>query len=114
MEQRRDDFRAGRRMRIVSVAMLDYVPRAGLATVPTSLRRRLGPHGRRLIFITRRNWITKLLIDRLCQANRYSRDELQRAFGAAGFNDITFKKFPPSYFRQNFWAHIVEAKRARS
>ena len=95
---------------IVSVAMLEYVSRADLVTALTSLRSRLGRQGRLLLFITRKNWITKLLIERWWQANRYSRDELREAVIAAGFSDVTFKNFPYSYFWQNLWAHIVEGR----
>jgi len=49
---------------IVSVAMLEYLPRADLVTGLTSLRTRLARHGWLLLFITRKNWITKLLIER--------------------------------------------------
>ncbi len=91
---------------IVSVAMLEYVPRAALVTALTSLRTRLAPHGWLLLFITRKNWITKLLIERWWKANRYAGEELREAFISAGFRDITFKRFPYPYFWQNFWAYI--------
>jgi SAM-dependent methyltransferase len=93
---------------IVSVAMLEYVPSADLVTALTSLRTRLGQHGWLLLFITRKNWITKLLIERWWKANRYTRDELREAFFLAGFRAVTFKKFPYAYFWQNLWAYIVE------
>jgi cyclopropane fatty-acyl-phospholipid synthase-like methyltransferase len=97
---------------IVSVAMLEYVPRAELVGALESLRLRLAPQGRFLLFITRRNWITRLLIEKMWQANRYGRDELQQAFAAAGFGSPTFRRFPYSYFWQNFWAHVLEAPSA--
>jgi hypothetical protein len=88
--------------------MLEYVPRANWVTALTSLRTRLAQHGWPLLFITRKHWITKLLIERWWKANRYTREELREAFIAAGFRDVTFRRFPYSYFWQNLWAYIVE------
>ena len=95
---------------IVSVGMLEYIPRADLVTALTALRIRLAPYGRLLLFITRRNWVTKLLIERWWKANRYTRKELKEAFIASGFEDATFRKFPYSYFWQNHWAYILESR----
>jgi SAM-dependent methyltransferase len=94
---------------IVSVAMLEYVPRADLVTALAALRTRLARHGRLLLFITRKNWVTKLLIERWWKANRYTREELREAFIVAGFSDATFKRFPYAYFWQNLWAYILES-----
>jgi cyclopropane fatty-acyl-phospholipid synthase-like methyltransferase len=96
---------------IVSVAMLEYVPRADMVTALTALRTRLARDGRLLLFITRKNWITKLLIERWWKANRYTREELREAFMAAGLRDVTFKRFPYAYFWQNLWAYILESQR---
>jgi SAM-dependent methyltransferase len=93
---------------IVSVAMLEYVPRAAFLTALTSLRTRLAPEGHLLLFITRKNWITKVLIERWWKANRYTRDELREAFLSAGFSDVTFRRFTYAYFWQNLWAYVVE------
>jgi SAM-dependent methyltransferase len=95
---------------IVSVAMLEYVPRADLVTALTSLRTRLARDGWLLLFITRKNWITKLLIERWWKANRYTREELREAFISAGFREATFRRFPYSYFWQNLWGYIVEGR----
>lgn len=95
---------------IVSVAMLEYVPRADVVTALTALRTRLARDGRLLLFITRKNWITKLLIERWWKANRYTREELRAAFMAAGLRDVTFKRFPYAYFWQNLWAYILESQ----
>lgn len=93
---------------IVSVAMLEYLPRADLVTALTSLRTRLARHGWLLLFITRKNWITKLLIERWWKAHRYTREELREAFISAGFRDVTFRRYPYSYFWQNLWGYVVE------
>ena len=98
---------------IVSVAMLEYVPKSKLVTALSALRARLAPQGRLLLFITRKNWVTKFLIEMLWQANRYTRDELRDAFAFAGLGRPAFRRFPPSYFWQNVWAHVLESEPAR-
>ena len=96
---------------IVSVAMLEYVPRADMVTALTALRTRLARDGRLLLFITRKNWITKLLIERWWKAHRYTREELREALMAAGLREVTFKRFSYAYFWQNLWAYILESQR---
>jgi cyclopropane fatty-acyl-phospholipid synthase-like methyltransferase len=98
---------------IVSVAMLEYVPKSKLVAALSALQLRLAPQGRLLIFITRKNWVTKLLIEMLWQANGYTRDELRHAFSSAGFGLPAIRRFPPSYFWQNVWAHVMEGEPAR-
>lgn len=97
---------------IVSVAMLEYVPKPELVSALAALRGRLAPHGRLLVFITRKNWVTKLLIEMMWQANRYTRDELLQAFASAGLAKPVFRRFPSSYFWQNVWAHVLESEPA--
>ncbi len=93
---------------IVSVAMLEYVPRAELVTALTALRTRLARDGRLLLVITRKNCVTKRMIERWWKATRYTREELREAFIAAGFGAVTFRRFPYSYFWQNLWGLILE------
>lgn len=95
---------------IVSAAMLEYVPREKLAEALAALRMRLAEHGRLLLVITRKNWITKLLIEEWWQANRYTRPELEAAFAVAGFRNVTFRQFPFSSFWHNQWAYVVEGR----
>jgi SAM-dependent methyltransferase len=95
---------------IISVAMLEYVPKTDLIAALTALRTRLARDGRLLVFITRKNWVTKLLIEKWWQANRYTRGELREAFISAGFGELTFRSFPYTYFWQNLWGHILEAR----
>jgi ubiquinone/menaquinone biosynthesis C-methylase UbiE len=93
---------------IVSSGMLEYVPKADFITSLAALRARLARQGCLLIFITRKNWITKPLIEWWWKANRYTREELREAFAAAGFGDVTFRRFPYSYFWHNHSGYIVE------
>lgn len=98
---------------IVSVAMLEYIPREKLALTLTALRARLAPGGRMLLVITRRNWITRVLIEQWWKANRYRRTELDEVFAIAGFESIVFRRFPYSCFWQNQWAYVVEGHNGR-
>ena len=97
---------------IVSVAMLEYVPKQRLVTALAALRGRLAHEGRLLIFITRRNWITKPLIETWWRANRYTREELIPAFESAGLGTPRFRRYPASHFWQNVWGHVLESEPA--
>lgn len=94
---------------IVSAAMLEYVPRAAITQAVNGLRARLAPHGAFLLFITRENWITSLLIEKPWKANCYRADEVRQFLTAAHFRSIFFREFPASFFWHNYWAHVVEA-----
>ncbi len=95
---------------VVSVAMLEYVPKPRLAEALAALKQRLSPQGRLLIFITRRNWINRPLIGKWWRANLYTREELLRAFGSVGLGTPIVRRFPTSHFWQNVWAHVLESK----
>ena len=96
---------------IVSASMLEYVARTDLSKALSALGARLAPCGTLLVVITRKNWITKTLIEWLWQAARYSRRELRETFTAAGFGDLVFSSFPFRYFWQNLSNHVILAKR---
>ena len=99
---------------VISAAMLEYVPKAELTRALAALRIRLAPDGRLLLFISRRIWITRLLIERCWKANRYTREQLEAALRSAGFTNIEFRKFPFPYFWQNWWGHVVAASSAHN
>ena len=99
---------------IISASMLEYVARPDLSNPLSVLRARLAPQGTLLVIITRKNWITKVLIEWWWQAARYSRQELRETFAAAGFRDLVFSRFPFRYFWQNFSNHVVVAKRGEA
>jgi SAM-dependent methyltransferase len=98
---------------VASAAMMEYLPRTRLAEALAGLGARLAPGGTLVLFVTRRNWLTRPLIGRWWEANLYSREELQSAFAAAGFNSIAIARFPPAFRYLDLWGHIVEAKRSR-
>jgi len=95
---------------IVSASMLEYVPREQLADALSNLRQRLGRHGTLIVFITKRNWLTRPLVGSWWQSNLYERDGLQAAFQRAGFGDVEFAGFPAAAAHLSLWGHILVAR----
>jgi hypothetical protein len=89
--------------------MLEYVPRHRLADALRVVRGRLREDGHLVLFITRRNWLTRGLIGRWWRANLYSAQELQNAFRCAGFSRCTFRRFPPAARYLALWGYVIEA-----
>ena len=96
---------------VVSASMLEYVPRERFADALRGLRGRLKDGGRFVLFVTRRNPLTRVLVGRWWQANLYNAAELARAFGAAGFSRLRFPGFPLAARYLSAWGHVVEAER---
>ena len=94
---------------IVSASMLEYVPRTRLGTALGGLRSLLKEGGSLLLFITRRNWLTRPLIGRWWHSNLYRAEELEQAFREAGFLRVAFRRFPARFRYLALWGHIVEA-----
>ncbi|SFO08502.1 hypothetical protein SAMN05216386_2577 [Nitrosospira briensis] len=78
---------------MVSASMLEYVPREELVSALSQLRSRLAGHGVFLLFVTPKNWITKLLIEKLWKANCYTGRNLESPgrcrFSSRGFQKIS-------------------------
>jgi SAM-dependent methyltransferase len=98
---------------IVSASMLEYLPRTRLSAALRGLRARLKDDGSFVLFITRRNWLTRPLIGRWWRSNLYDAAELRLAFGDAGFASVTFRRFPPPFRHFALWGHVVEARGGR-
>jgi cyclopropane fatty-acyl-phospholipid synthase-like methyltransferase len=96
---------------VVSASMLEYVPREHLSSALHALRDRLKDGGRFVLFITRRNPFTRLLIGRWWQSNLYTAPELMEVFRTAGFSEVRFPGFPPAARYLSLWGHVVEAER---
>ena len=96
---------------IVSAAMLEYVPRDRFVDALAGLRGRLQEGGRLVLFITRRNPLTRLLIGRWWASNLYTAGELSDACERAGFSRFAFRKFPTAARYLSVWGYIVEATR---
>jgi len=99
---------------IISTSMLEYVAKPDLSQALSVLGARLAPHGTLLVVMTRKNWITRVLIEWWWQAVRYSREELQEAFAIAGFDNLAFGRFPPRYGWHNLSNHVVMAARGET
>jgi cyclopropane fatty-acyl-phospholipid synthase-like methyltransferase len=95
---------------VVSASMLEYVPRERFVDALAGLRARLNAGGRFVLFMTRRNPFTRVLIGRWWQANLYTATELADSFREAGFSRSGFLAFPPSARYLSVWGHVVEAQ----
>lgn len=94
---------------VISVSMLEYVPRAELSPVLQTLRQRLASGGTLVVVITRKNFMTWWLIEKGWKANRYSRRELNEAFATAGFGRVSFRRYPFPFFWLGLSNHVVVA-----
>ena len=95
---------------VVSASMLEYVPRPRFVNALEALRSRLAPDGSFLLFITRRNPLTRVLVGRWWASNLYTRTELADAFARARFSHVAFRRFPATAFHLAPWGHVVEAR----
>ena len=99
---------------IVSASMLEYIPRERLAEALAGLRSRLANGGHLLLFITKRNWLTRPLVGWWWRSNLYDKAELMSAFNQAGFPQAEFRAFPAAASHLATWGHIVEASNTAS
>ena len=76
-----------------------------------TLRARLAANGHALVFITRRNWLTRPLIGRWWQSNLYDKRELLEAFRRAGFSQVRFLTFPLAAIYLVAWGYVIEARK---
>ena len=96
---------------ILSASMLEYVPRDRFIDAIGGLRARLNEQGTFVLFITRRNPLTRALIGRWWESNLYTTRELHDAFQRAGFSAVSFRSFPLAGRHLSVWGHIVEGRR---
>jgi len=96
---------------VVSASMLEYVPRERFVDALRGLRERLMHGGHFVLFMTRRNPLTRVMIGRWWQSNLYTARELADTFQRAGFARFTFSGFPLSARHLSVWGHVVEAER---
>jgi SAM-dependent methyltransferase len=95
---------------VVSASMLEYVPRERFVDALRGLRGRLKNGGHFVLFMTRRNPLTRVMIGRWWQSNTYTELELADAFRQAGFARFSFPGFPLSARHLSLWGHVVEAE----
>jgi ubiquinone/menaquinone biosynthesis C-methylase UbiE len=96
---------------VVTASMLEYVPRARLEAALSGLRSLLNDDGALVLFMTRRNWLTRPLIGRWWQSNLYASAEIASALRGAGFASIAFRRFPHPFGYLGLWGHAIEARR---
>lgn len=94
---------------IVSTSMLEYVPSAGLERALAFLHKRTASNGRVLVVITRKNILSRAVIEWGWQARGHTAAELRTAFAHAGFLRVQFLHFPVSHFWLNSTNHVVIA-----
>lgn len=94
---------------IVSASMLEYIPRERLAEALAGLRSKLADGGHLLLFITKRNWLTRPLVGWWWRSNLYDKAELLAAFKQAGFPQAEFRAFPAAASHLATWGHVIEA-----
>ena len=99
---------------IVATSMLEYVPRPHPSQALSVLGARLARRGILLVVITRKNWITRVLIEWWWQAARYSRKELREAFSTAGLCNLAFCTFPLRYCWHSLSNHVAMAARSEA
>lgn len=92
---------------ILSTSMLEHLPKEELPSALSSLRSRLVQNGALVVVITRKNFMTKFLIEWWWHARSYSHRDLQEAFAAAGFGTVGFRRFPLRYFWLNTVNYVV-------
>ena len=95
---------------IVSASMLEYVPRELLPQALGGLRHLLAKDGRLLLFITKRNWLTRPMIGRWWQSNLYTATEIADALRASGFQGLEFRSFPLPFSYLAAWGHVIEVR----
>jgi len=95
---------------VVSASMLEYLPPNLLSTALRGLRSLLKEGGTFVLFITRKNWLTRPLIGRWWQSNLYEAAELDQAFRVAGFTSVAFHRFPTRFRYLGLWGYIIEAR----
>ncbi len=93
---------------IVTSTMLEYLPRAEVKDALINLKRLLRNDGSLLVFMTKRNFITRWIAGRWWKATLYSRSEVQRAFEQGEFRQVDFKKFVRWWSSAIF---VIEAKK---
>ena len=94
---------------IVSASMLEYLPKRDLPRALAGLHARLAPGGQILVMITRKTPETRVFIEWWWHAERYTKQELLRAFAEGGFGNPILRQFPWRYYWLNRANYVVEA-----
>lgn len=82
---------------VVSSAMLEYIPKEMRRQALANLRGLLQKNGRLLLFVTKRNWITRWIGTKWWGTNLFDRDTLEAVLFEAGFKTAQFKPLPAGW-----------------
>lgn len=82
---------------VVSSTMLEYLPAGKVEQALGNLQQRLKSGGTLLLFVTRRNLVTRLLAEKWWKTKVYDERELISMLDGLGFNEITPKKLSPGW-----------------
>ncbi len=93
---------------IVSSTMLEYLPSNQVTNALTNLKQLLKPDGLLLIFMTRRNRLTRWLASKWWKTHTYTEHHLQTFLQQAGFDDIQFVDFSAGWSQSIM---VVEARK---
>jgi cyclopropane fatty-acyl-phospholipid synthase-like methyltransferase len=94
---------------IVSSAMLEYLSKQELKQTLSNFNQTLKKQGKILIFISKKNTITNLLIKKWWKANTHKKQEIKSLLIKQSFKNINFKKFKFPYNYLNLGIIIVQA-----
>jgi len=92
---------------IVSSTMLEYLPKDKVKDVLVILKQLLRKEGTFLVFLTKRNVLTRRFAEKWWKTNLYNESEIQMLFHEAGFDEIAFKNLSPLWSK---YILVIEGK----
>lgn len=93
---------------VISSAMLEYVPAHNVEKVMGSLRGLLKDEGVLLLFLTRRNFLTRWLGQMWWKTNTFEERRVEQELKRVGFSAVEFKPFSPVWLNSIM---VVEARK---
>jgi cyclopropane fatty-acyl-phospholipid synthase-like methyltransferase len=93
---------------IVSSTMLEYLPKDKIKDALVNLNQLLRKGGTFLVFLTKRNILTRWFAEKWWKTNLYDQSEIQTLFHEAGFDEIAYKNF---FSRWSKFIMVIEAKK---
>ncbi len=96
---------------VVSSGMLEYLSEEEIEIALRNFKILLKDNGTIIIFITKDNFLTNLIIKKWWKANTYKKKEIEDILFRAGFCKIKFKQFPIFYKHIRRGTLIIELKK---
>jgi ubiquinone/menaquinone biosynthesis C-methylase UbiE len=93
---------------IVSSTMLEYLPKDKIKDALVNLNQLLRKGGTFLVFLTKRNILTRWFAEKWWKTNLYDQSEVQTLFLKAGFDEIAYKNFSSRWSK---FIMVIEAKK---